>query len=686
MIPPNLRRRLARWSLVLIPVAILTVILVSVGTVGFVEVSSQPGFCNSCHIMEPYYESWATSSHREVTCIECHIPPGVRSEVRQKIQAANMVVRYFTGAYDTRPWAEISDASCTRSGCHSQRLIEGEVDYRGVRFDHAEHLGEVRRGMQLHCTSCHSQIVQGTHIAVTETTCVLCHFKGRDEGRPIAGCTGCHSDPPSVRSPGGLMVDHAEYVRNRVDCLSCHNEVTHGTGDADESRCVSCHNEPERLAEFDDPTLLHQVHVSDRNIACVQCHTSIQHEIVALTGTIELDCEGCHRSVHQDEQRLLAGVGGHGVESMPSSMFLARVSCVACHDHAQELAGHDTVRVANEASCLSCHGIQYADVLPGWQREMERKVALVAPVVAAAQSAAATVPLRRRAVADSLLGLAGENVEFVREGKGAHNVVYADQLLRASLGLVRDAVSSASLPYRVPAVDLGPPVSENACLQCHLSASTIRGTFQGASFNHTSHVLQAGLQCSTCHTPLSDHGGTTLTSVASCNACHHPLISPGNCARCHEGPGGAPQSVVSMPTGDFSHSAHVVANLACTSCHTAPVMNAGGLDCESCHEAHHQPEMQCLSCHRDGALALHVEQNHTTCIQCHAAVPGIDHWTRQVCTSCHADRTDHNPGQSCQVCHQIPAMGETTAAAAPPLDRYIHAAVAEPPAAAATGG
>jgi len=656
---PPLRARLARWGLVALPVVILGVILFSVGTVGFVEVSSQPGFCKSCHIMEPYYQSWTTSSHRDVACIQCHIPPGVKSEVRQKIQAANMVVKYFTGAYGTRPWAEISDASCTRSGCHSQRLIEGAVDYQGVRFDHTQHLGEVRRGMQLHCTSCHSQIVQGTHIAVTETTCVLCHFKGRPEGQPIAGCTGCHQNPPTVTSSDGFVIDHAQYVRDRVDCLSCHSQVTHGTGDADESRCVSCHNEPERLAQFDNPTMLHQVHVTQRNIACIQCHTSMEHQIVSLTTAMQLDCASCHRGVHRDEQQLLAGVGGHGVAPTPSSMFLARVSCVACHDHAAQLAGHDTVNVADEASCLSCHGIEYADVLPGWQREMERKVRLVSPVVQAAQAAASTVPLRRRAAADSLLGLAQHNVEFVREGKGAHNVVYADQLLRASLSLVRDAVQSGSLPYRVPTVDLGPPVSENACLQCHLGVTEQQGTFQGASFDHTDHVLRGGLQCSTCHTPLSQHGGTTLASTASCNSCHHPVMGQQNCARCHEGAGGAPQGVISLPSGDFSHPVHVAANLSCSACHTAPVMSAQNLSCDNCHEQHHQPQMGCLSCHRGGALSQHTDADHTACVQCHASTPGLDRWTREVCTVCHVDRTDHFPDQACQVCHQIPAMAAT---------------------------
>ena len=34
------------------------------------EVSSRPAFCGSCHIMNPYYESWKQSSHKNIACVE----------------------------------------------------------------------------------------------------------------------------------------------------------------------------------------------------------------------------------------------------------------------------------------------------------------------------------------------------------------------------------------------------------------------------------------------------------------------------------------------------------------------------------------------------------------------------------------------------------------------------------------
>jgi hypothetical protein len=71
------------------------------------EVSSTPAFCGTCHVMSPYYESWKTSSHADIACVDCHIPPGITAELRKKYEALSMVARYFTATYGTNPWTEM---------------------------------------------------------------------------------------------------------------------------------------------------------------------------------------------------------------------------------------------------------------------------------------------------------------------------------------------------------------------------------------------------------------------------------------------------------------------------------------------------------------------------------------------------------------------------------------------------
>jgi nitrate/TMAO reductase-like tetraheme cytochrome c subunit len=50
----------------------------------FVQISSTPTFCGTCHLMKPYYKSWKASKHNQIACVECHISPGLGAEVRKK--------------------------------------------------------------------------------------------------------------------------------------------------------------------------------------------------------------------------------------------------------------------------------------------------------------------------------------------------------------------------------------------------------------------------------------------------------------------------------------------------------------------------------------------------------------------------------------------------------------------------
>ena len=43
---------------------------IGVMAIAAVEVTGQPGFCNSCHVMHPYYDSWKQSAHSNVNCLD----------------------------------------------------------------------------------------------------------------------------------------------------------------------------------------------------------------------------------------------------------------------------------------------------------------------------------------------------------------------------------------------------------------------------------------------------------------------------------------------------------------------------------------------------------------------------------------------------------------------------------------
>ena len=213
-----------------------------------VETSSQPQFCGSCHIMAPYYESWKTSSHRDVPCVDCHISPGITHEIRKKWEALSMVTSYVTGTYGTNPWAEIDDAACLR--CHQRRLLAGEELFGDVLFNHGPHLTELRHGKKLRCTSCHSQIVQGQHISVTSPTCILCHFKGETTAVDTTRCTLCHTVPERTVEKGMVSFNHGDVKRFDMKCEWCHSQASGPLeGTVPRERCFTCHNESARLEQ-----------------------------------------------------------------------------------------------------------------------------------------------------------------------------------------------------------------------------------------------------------------------------------------------------------------------------------------------------------------------------------------------------------------------------------------------------
>ena len=125
MTMPKMRRG---WLALLIVTMVIFASLLG-GSVGAYSYWSSPSFCHSCHIMDQYCESWAASSTSEVACVKCHFEPGIENELRGKWVAVKQLASAVTGAYSSMPYAEVSDATCMRSGCHSTEELEKPVRF-----------------------------------------------------------------------------------------------------------------------------------------------------------------------------------------------------------------------------------------------------------------------------------------------------------------------------------------------------------------------------------------------------------------------------------------------------------------------------------------------------------------------------------------------------------------------------
>lgn len=53
----------------------LMFLFVMFGPPAVFQKTSTPEFCGSCHVMDEHYSHWRlTGLHREITCVDCHLP------------------------------------------------------------------------------------------------------------------------------------------------------------------------------------------------------------------------------------------------------------------------------------------------------------------------------------------------------------------------------------------------------------------------------------------------------------------------------------------------------------------------------------------------------------------------------------------------------------------------------------
>ena len=501
----------------------------------FFKFSTSPKFCNSCHIMEPYYKSWKASKHNKVACVDCHYPPaGPRTLLWKKFQAMSQIVKYITRTYSSKPFAEIEDAACLREGCHSKRLLEGKLTFgEGVKFDHRPHLLELRRGRQLRCVSCHSQMVVGKHVEVTLDTCYLCHFKGMKEGRsltPLGGCPSCHELPEKEFEIGNIKYRHKDFVtKHGIECQSCHLDVIKGEGNAPKEKCFTCHNEQEKLEKYTDIPFIHENHVTKHNVACFHCHSEMKHSVKTVTEPLKLDCSKCHIDMHSGQKNIYEGRGGKGVPEMPSPMYLAQVDCVGCHiveerekeESKQKLSGK-TFR-ASESGCIKCHGEKYAGLVDNWKKELDTAIKAIDPRLKEAQNVLSqtSADAPNFTYLENLYDDARYNYDFVRLSTGIHNIYYSAKLLeKVNNNLERfSKESKKTLPSPAKAGLLD---GSYCATLCHAKLGVKipeMVKYKGNDMPHSVHIEAVGA-CGNCHDIIRHKEISLKSDLSVCNSCH----------------------------------------------------------------------------------------------------------------------------------------------------------------------
>jgi nitrate/TMAO reductase-like tetraheme cytochrome c subunit len=612
------------WVKRLVKIGLIAIPVFAISVFGAIEYTSRPEFCKSCHFMDTYYNSWKESIHgkKGISCLECHYPPGLEATIVSKTRAISQVVTYFTQTHG-KPWAEIDDRSCLRTGCHDKQLIEGEERFTGknprviVSFNHKAHLTQLRRGKQLRCVGCHSQIVQGEHITVTESTCFLCHFKDAPDslsslrGQPlgetkvISDCLSCHGAPMETIEVRGIKFEHKEMLARGVECKKCHLHAVTGNGDVPRQRCWSCHMIKEHLEYYDklEPQqrslFVHNHHITEHAVECYQCHLEIQHEDKDKNRQepSSLDCQGCHPDHHKVQTELYAG--GKGDSTITDPMFKVHVNCEGCHIKHETFGVKGVAKIAKPAACISCHGVKYEELRDEWIAGANRLIEqftlaseLVAAEISRVEKSSGNVDEVRE-----LHEEASRNIDLIRYGKGAHNIRYSIQLLDKAYENLTQALQSLGSAQHIPPLQMPIVDGRGECLKCHFGIEANIVQVKDENFPHGRHVIDTNLSCSKCHVQEPkghpDHG-KNLPQALECMQCHHQET---NCQMCHQEP---MLYIVDYQQKPFNHNSHAQkSKIKCDSCHMANTQQTFKEKCTSCHHDEKQVKVveKCESCH-----------------------------------------------------------------------------------------
>ncbi len=560
------------------------------------EITSRPAFCPTCHYMETFYQSWRTSAHNKVDCVECHFEPGISGTVRGKLNGLVQIVNYLSLSYKKRkPWADIPDNTCARSGCHEKQALQDTTyGFKGIAFNHKHHLQELRRGKTLKCISCHSQIVQGTHMEVTPSTCFNCHFKKSDDPEhkydKLTECTKCHDWKSKTKEDmAKYRYDHSLVVQNDIPCTSCHTNTIVGNGEVARERCFQCHFEQERLDKINDINFMHTTHITKHSMKCFMCHSTIEHKIQKIDPSQPPDCISCHGSAHSSQVSLFTGENGFDVEKTPSVMFLNGINCKGCHIFHETTSKDVAITKAGKKSCEKCHGSGYDKLITQWQTATEKRLALINSIYHTVKAQVDNSKNANVNNAKTLLDNAYHNIKIVEVGKSVHNISFADKLLVASYNIMVKALVEINSPVKLPEFKSGSEFIPNECYSCHAGIQEINKNIYGLSFSHNMHIVKQKVPCDKCHSNAEKHGELILTKQ-NCNNCHHSQ-NKGNesCEKCHS-------FQTSVYNGNFMNKNQPdfmkQANVGCVDCHVSgnSVVKPDGKICAKCHKPDYESQ------------------------------------------------------------------------------------------------
>jgi nitrate/TMAO reductase-like tetraheme cytochrome c subunit len=635
-------RQLAQAALTLV-----VFLLIAVGFVYAWDYTNGSFFCGTtCHPMPPHYQSYLRSPHARVQCVECHIGRTfVGVAFTRKATDVQYVVNYLTNNYQFPIYAQsVQPARESCEKCHWPEKFSWDKIVTLTRFasDKTNTPIQTVLALKVGGGTQREGLGRGIHWHIENAI----DFAYTDEQKQVIpyievtnrdGSKQIYIDIETKLTAAEL----AQLPRRRMDCIDCHNRVSHNfqSPDAVMDHLLATQQIAPTIPEIKQKGVqLLAENYASREVAkqaianlesfykqnyadyAAKNSSAIQQAITKLqewSTQIRYPEQGLDWTTHLDNI-------GH--KDAPG--------CFRCHD-----GKHFTPdrQQAIRLECNICHTIPEV-VTPGGP----------APVISItrgdepASHRKTTWLAEHRTVFDTSCqqchdtnNAGGKDNSSFCSNSACHGTVWKFAGLNAPAlaEIVKAPLRPPSAPGAQPRVVPHPVGGNPDCQVCHGAQSKVRPY-------PADHVGRANTTCLTCH-PAAVSGTTPTPAPTSATA---PVVTP------------APTRAVSGPP-TIPHD--VVGRTQCLGCHGSGV--AGVRQIPSSHKDARYTNDMCVTCHKPKLTVAPTPAAQPTVLRVTKGekLPA-DHTGRTICLACHAAGVgkklpaDHagRTDDTCRACHQ----------------------------------
>ncbi|MGD0361654.1 MAG: cytochrome c3 family protein [Bryobacteraceae bacterium] len=326
--------------------------LLAVPTASFIYEAGAPGACARCHEMAQPVAQWAASTHRHVTCAECH-GSALTTDAQFHMTNAHRVFEHNFGEVAERAGLRTADvfailARCEK--CHAREYASWSAGPHAVHYAPVflDRKTNGQRRLMDDCLRCHGMHYAGGIRDLVTPLDNRGPWIFRDTsigGRPAIPCLACHaihqagepSQPhvdragvprqEAVMTPSLALWDRRTGVAMPAALLPLPGMIDAGRAvkvspDPRQALCYQCHaplaNLQVRSGDDRTPVGVHE------GLSCLACHDKHRQ-------TTRASCANCHPRLSNC---------GRDVETMDTTFFnkgsrhnVHFVKCADCHTH-----------------------------------------------------------------------------------------------------------------------------------------------------------------------------------------------------------------------------------------------------------------------------------------------------------------------------------------------------------------